>query len=656
MKMLVEKDNNGGEYYIVNVDKAQPKVEFCAETIEDAAGFVCSYREEPFFMSAMAGENVDDISKETQWLGIKHTDGTYSVYFSMAFEQYRTSFYGKDNHLWVVGVTGDDAVSSDTFCAYYKISGTNFYQLVDKAAKSLRTRYATVRLRAEKTAPDFMDYFGWCTWDSFYDLVKGEDIATGLESFREGGFVPKLLILDDGWQTTSEQELSRGQWKLSDFIANEKFGHGLRDTVMTAKKLYGVEKFFVWHAVLGYWGGVACDVEQMKKYEPVLNEAIHTDELRETGPKRWESEKFPFGMIAPEHFAEFYDDYHNYLEGEGVDGVKIDVQSSLEGHAQGRGGRIRVNRMMREGLEQSVHKHFQGNVINCMSCSNDIIYHVKDTNMMRSSGDFVPNEPESHSAHIFMNAIHSIWMSPFTICDWDMFQTSHEFGPFHAAARAISGGPVYVSDRVNEHNFELIQALTDAEGRILKAQDIAHPTEDCIFRNPNKDKGLYKIFNRNLYNDVVGVFAFDDKLQSITVSARDIVGARGAGDMVVDKRYATYSYKTKQHQILEGDAIRSIELTKAEADIITFAPIEDGIAVIGLMEKLNSGGAVRALEKTDSATTIAVADKGALLLYTERNIKEIKNNDVPLAFSVENGWVTVNVEMAGAVTIEYQQV
>ena len=651
MNKVIEKDKFGGEYISVQFEKAEPRVEFRAEELTDVAGFVCSYRAEPFFMSAMAGEKVDDISKETQWLGIKHTDGTYSVYFSMAFEQYRTSLYGKENALWVVGVTGDDAVSNTEFCAYYKISGENFYALIDAAARSLRDRYDTVRLRTEKPAPDFMDYFGWCTWDSFYDLVKGDDIPVGLENFKEGGFVPKLLILDDGWQTTVDQKLSRGQWKLSNFVANEKFGYGLRETVNIAKEQYGVEKFFVWHAVLGYWGGVSTDAEEMQKYEPVLNEAVHTDELKETGPARWESEKFPFGLIAPEHFGEFYEDYHSYLESEGIDGVKIDVQSSLEGHAQGRGGRIRMNRMMREGLEASVNKHFNGNVINCMSCSNDIIYHVKNSNMMRSSGDFVPNEPESHSAHIFANAIHSLWMSPFTICDWDMFQTSHEFGPFHAAARAISGGPVYVSDRVNEHNFEIIRSLTDAEGKILKPQQIALPTEDCLFRNPNVDKGLYKIFNHNKYNSVVGVFAFDETPHSIEVSPRDIRGTKGEARDCMKKQYAAYSYKTKQTYVLGEDDAITVTLGKAEADILTIAEIKDGFAVIGLTEKLNSGGAVKSVDMTANTVAMEVVDKGTLLLYCDKEFKEIKNNDVPVAFSVENGMVFVQVSEDGTVTI-----
>ena len=167
------------------------------------------------------------------------------------------------------------------------------------------------------------------------------------------------------------------------------------------------------------------------------------------------------------------------MKNEGIDGVKIDVQSSVEAHGEKHGGRIQMVESVRSGLEKSVCENFDGEIINCMSCSNDIIYHIKNTNMMRSSNDFFPNNPQSHSIHIFTNAVNSIWMSQFTVCDWDMFQTKHEYALYHASARAISGGPVYVSDRVDEHNFEIIKSLITDDGETLVTETTAMPTEDC---------------------------------------------------------------------------------------------------------------------------------------------------------------------------------
>lgn len=643
MTITTQTDAWGGNYYVVHTNTFQPQHALAIERIDDLDRFVCSYREEPFFMSATAGGSVNDIPKETQWLGVRHADGTYSVYFSMAFETYRTALYGQEGQLWVAALTGDDAVSRDDFCAFYKISGTDFYELVQTGAQSLAQRYGCI-LRKQKIVPEFLDWFGWCTWDSFYDQVQAEDIPKGLESFRKGGVVPKFLILDDGWQTTGDKEKARGEWKLSDFCANEKFGHSLAETVSTAKGQYGVEKFFVWHAILGCWGGIDPKSEKMKKYGPVLSKAVHTDGIRELNPARWESEHFDFGMIDPAKAMEFYEDYHAWLENQGVDGVKIDVQASLEGHAQGRGGRIALTRTIRQGMENSVERHFSGEMINCMSCANDIIYHCGKTNMMRSSNDFFPEDPKSHSLHIYRNAVNSIWMSPFTLCDWDMFQTSHAYGPYHAASRAISGGPVYVSDRVDAHDFGLIRALTDSEGKILRPTDVAMPTLDCLFRDPRADQSLYKIFNKNIHNAVVGVFSFEGEERSIAVSPSDVPGNETG-------LYALYSYQTGKAVARNAGETVDVTLRSGEFDVITIVNLRDGFGVIGITDKLNSGGGVRDLKCNASTWQMWAADGGKLLFYCDKPVRSVTLNGAPVEFTEDRNFVTAVLPTAGLVSV-----
>ena len=648
MDIRKEIDSFAGEYYKIETDSKSSRFDLAVVPIEDMEAFCCSYRAEPFFMSAAAGTQVSEIPKETQWLGVKHSDGTYSVYFSLVCGKFRTSLYGADDRLRVVALTGDEELQEDGFYAFYKISGGNFYSLVECAAASISERFHTVRLRSEKREPEFMKYFGWCTWDSFYADVTQDDVSRGLRNWKEGGFVPKLLILDDGWQTVNNYTEPQGHRKLSDFKANEKFNHCLSEVVTEAKKNYGIEKFFVWHAVMGYWGGVDVESERMQQYRPALSEAIHTDEIKEVNPTRWNSEKFPFGMIDCEKAFDFYNDYHTYLKNEGVDGVKIDVQSGIEGHTNHRGGRCRVTRQIRDGLEASVCRNFDGEMINCMSCSNDIIYHLKSTNMIRTSNDFSPNRPESHSNHIYTNAICSIWLSQFAYCDWDMFQTGHEFGAYHAAARAISGGPVYVSDRVGEHDYALIDMLTDKDGCILKAEGTARPTMDCLFADPNKDKSLFKIYNHNKYNSVVGVFAFDEQEEK-----RGTVKAGDAEEIPTDSgaQYAAYSQKENRTYYLESETEGiAVALRPRQFDLITLAKVEDGFAVIGLTNKLNSGGAVKKITKLRDRYILKVSDGGELLIYSKDAVRVFFGTE-ECGIEDENGFKRILLPDAGVVEI-----
>ena len=141
------------------------------------------------------------------------------------------------------------------------------------------------------------------------------------------------------------------------------------------------------------------------------------------------------GVVPPEHIYRFFHDYHRHLRQQGVDGVKVDNQSALEGVAHGMGGRVTAMRAYHEALEGSAQVHFQGELINCMSCASEMLYSALNSNILRTSTDFWPNRPDSHGLHLYTNAQVSLWFGEFFHTDWDMFQSGHPAGAYHAAAR-----------------------------------------------------------------------------------------------------------------------------------------------------------------------------------------------------------------------------
>lgn len=103
--------------------------------------------------------------------------------------------------------------------------------------------------------------------------------------------------------------------------------------------------------------------------------------------------------------------------------------------------------------------------------------------------------------HMVYCAYNSLWMGQFIHPDWDMFQSSHPSAEFHAASRAISGGPIYISDKVGQHNFELLKTFALPDGTILRCENYALPTRDLLFEDPLKDgKTMLKIWNLNKVN------------------------------------------------------------------------------------------------------------------------------------------------------------
>ena len=131
-------------------------------------------------------------------------------------------------------------------------------------------------------------------------------------------------------------------------------------------------------------------------------------------------------------------------------------------------------------------------VFNQLICTCYVYYIGDDFWCTTSSGDWL------QGCHMVHCAYNSLWMGNFIQPDWDMFQSTHSCATFHAASRAISGGPIYVSDTVGNHNFELLKTLVLPDGSILRCEYYALPTRDCLFEDPlHNGKTMLKIWNLN---------------------------------------------------------------------------------------------------------------------------------------------------------------
>ncbi|CAN0571990.1 unnamed protein product, partial [Ectocarpus sp. 12 AP-2014] len=115
-----------------------------------------------------------------------------------------------------------------------------------------------------------------------------------------------------------------------------------------------------------------------------------------------------------------------------------------------------------------------------------VLFHIAcDRVVIRGSDDFYPREDLSHGPHLYSNSFNALLLSNLGVQDWDMFQTGlggSNPSWFHAAARAISGGPVYVSDRPGQHNADILRKLVLEDGSVLRASTNALPTLDCLMR------------------------------------------------------------------------------------------------------------------------------------------------------------------------------
>jgi hypothetical protein len=206
-------------------------------------------------------------------------------------------------------------------------------------------------------------------------------------------------------------------------------------------------------ALLGYWGGISPHGDIAQQYQTV--------QVRREG---WKVDG-PMTVIANSDVGRFYDDFYRFLLSCGIDGVKTDCQFMLDTWASAERRQELTNTYLDAWTTASL-RHFGGKSISCMSQAPQILYRQqlsqnRPTIPVRNSDDYFPDVPESHPWHIWANAHNTLFTQHLNVLpDWDMFQTSHKNAGYHAAARCISGGPIYITDVPGEHDLMLINQMT----------------------------------------------------------------------------------------------------------------------------------------------------------------------------------------------------
>ncbi|XP_057440949.1 probable galactinol--sucrose galactosyltransferase 1 [Lotus japonicus] len=680
--------------------------------------FMCVFRFKMWWMTQRMGNCGKEVPIETQFLLIEAHNGsdidgginngedqagsssTYALFLPILEGDFRAVIQGNDqNEIEICVESGcPDVEEFDGTHLMFVGAGSDPYEVITNAVKSVEKHLKTFSHREKKKMPDILNWFGWCTWDAFYTSVNSENVKQGLQSFEKGGIPAKFVIIDDGWQSVS-MDPNGTEWKadnaanfancLTHIKENHKFqkdgkegqqvedpAMGLRHITNEIKQEHAIKHVYVWHAITGYWGGVKPGVTGMEHYEskmtfPVSSPGVKCNQEDESLDTMTIN---GLGLVNPEKVFHFYDELHSYLASAGIDGVKVDVQNILETLGAGHGGRVKLARKYHQALEASISRNFPDNgIISCMSHNTDGLYSAKRSAVIRASDDFWPRDPASHTIHIASVAYNTIFLGEFMQPDWDMFQSLHPMAEYHAAARAVGGCPIYVSDKPGHHDFNLLKKLALPDGSILRAKLPGRPTKDCLFSDPARDgKSLLKIWNMNEFSGVVGVFncqgagwCKDGKKNLIhDVSPGTITGIIRAKDVdylpkVADDKWngdsIVFSHVGGEVIYLPKDVSIPITLKSKEYQVFTVVPLKelaDGIkfAPIGLIKMFNAGGAVKEFSLGSNGSknvTMKVCGCGQFGAYssTRPKLVTVDSEEVEFKYEEDSGLVIIDLRV-----------
>ncbi|KAI7728561.1 hypothetical protein M8C21_001079 [Ambrosia artemisiifolia] len=656
--------------------------------------FMACFRFKLWWMAQKMGDKGSEVPNETQFLlmeTVEESEKMYVVFLPLIEGAFRACLQGgSGDKLEVCVESGDLDTKGSVFShTVYVGVGTDPFSTVSDAISTVKLHLRSFKQRQDKKLPGIVDYFGWCTWDAFYQDVTQEGVESGLKSLADGGTPAKFVIIDDGWQSVgsddkkiNESEESQPVMRLTGIKENKKFQSeddpalGIKNIVNIAKNTYGLKYVYVWHAIVGYWGGVRPEAEGMEEYGSLMKYPMASKGIEANDPL-WKTDMLTLqglGLMDPKKVFKFYDNLHGYLAAAGVDGVKVDVQSILETLGSGLGGRVALTQQYHQALDASIARNFPDNgCIACMSHNTDALYCSQQTAVVRASDDFYPRDPVSHTIHIASVAYNSVFLGEFMQPDWDMFHSLHPAAEYHASARAISGGPIYVSDAPGKHNFDLLKKLVLPDGSVLRARLPGRPTKDCLFADPTRDGvSMLKIWNMNKYTGVIGVYncqgaAWNTNERKNTfhethpgavtgaIKAHDVhliadaaVGSDWSGDCVM------YRHHTQDLIVLPHDASLPLSLHVLEHEIFTVTPIKDlgsglSFGPLGLIDMFNSGGAIDGLEYAVESGLVVVSMMvkgcGRFGAYSRTKPKRcmVGPSEVEFAHDLDSGLVVMNL-------------
>lgn len=469
-----------------------------------------------------------------------------------------------------------------------------------------------IMLRDEKKFPEVFNYLGWCSWNSYLNNVSEEKLIKSIKSFSVNKIPVKFIIIDDGW-------LSVKDGKLSSFEPDKiKFPNGFKEVAKVAKE-NGIKFVGVWHTLQGYWGGI--DPESFKDYKEFLME----DKLN---LKRF--------LPSPENFKgfKFFHDWYNYLRKEGIKFVKVDNQNDQPTYYFNNIPNQEGARNLLHLLQASAHGNNM-EILNCMCMVPESYLNWISSNVARASTDYVPHWKGGAKFHIFFCIFNSLWYSNFTWPDFDMFTTYDPNAYLHAIFRAISGGPIYFTDRYDkDSNVELLRKLSFKDGRIPRPSEPALPTSDIIFEDVYNSKVPLKARTFIEVNGFgkVGILVVaninkNGEVEDFSVSPSDIFDDKQNDYLVYDWREGKFSI-CKLSERIKG------KLNELDWKLYIISPIKEDIGIVGLTDVFISPRGISKIEKFNDGFLINLEDEGTYkILVLSKEIKEVVGNSGKYKYS-----------------------
>ncbi|MCD8182534.1 MAG: glycoside hydrolase family 36 [Bacteroides sp.] len=524
------------------------------------------------FAKAVSGKN------SLSWFQI-NTDGSLTLY---------------------VSTLGEDALSGQLPLLLSQ-KDSSIYTLLRKSYVSLMTDsdVAALNKRDDKVYFEAFNYLGWCTWEHYHLDIDETKILSDIDAIEASGIPVRYVLIDDGHIASSNRRLTGLQPEQS------RFPNGWK-TIIERKQKDKIRWMGLWYSLSGYWEGIAPENDFPEKVKKVL---------------------YPYNNRllpgkSPENIQAFYHYYIHTLKEQGFDFLKIDNQAFTLPLYMGSTEVVRQAKDCNLALEEQTYRQQMG-LMNCMAQNVLNTDHTLYSAVTRVSIDYKKFDENMAKSHLFQSYTNTLLQGQTVWPDHDMFHSCDSIcGSLMARSKAISGGPVYLSDSPKEFVKENILPLIDENGKLFRPSAPAIPTPECILTNPLQSGKAYRVFAPT-GKEAVSLICYNlntnPKYKKVTAivcpSDYQLRNSFTKEDVPQAQHILLYDWERQTAEELTGN--KEIELDGFTDRLFHLCPIRNGWSVVGLQEKYLSPATVEIRSCTPERLVLNAFCPGTLKIWVE---------------------------------------
>lgn len=502
-------------------------------------------------------------------------------------------------------------VSGTSRCASHKrpalicVKGTDPYAVL-KLATTLALHLAHTLgkpFHDKSILPPWLQTLGWSSRLLCGSTPSHDSVVGAVESLQQEGMVPHYVLIEEGWQdlvTNPKERLLRPS--LVSFNADKKrFPSGLKGLVDSLHQL-GVKQVGVWHAIMGARHGVHPDVARL--YD--LSQDNHG--------------RFFMGCDLGPTF-EFFCDYYSYLREQGISFVQVGDQLSIQSYCRSDMDLTRLHQNLQIALQGAASIHFNIAHFNTDCLRNENLFYWATSGIARAAENIDPANPVGVRRAIRNNLCNALWLQTLMLPDFDTWRTDADPNDLLATFHALSGSLLKIGDAPGKTLKTTLQKMLLPSGKLVRADKPLTLCRDSIFTNPLEDRQVYKAFTHKGNAGVIAAFNLCSGRHTLhgTVSSQNVEGLKG-------ERFAVFSHLHGFIAVVAAGEPVAITLKPRQCDVFIFAPVIDGVAVLGCHSLFLPPGPITEVVIEDDSVHISSLIAAPLLLYCERQVLEVRCN------------------------------